>query len=155
MNHDRVTNLLHELNHKYFYDCLIIDDSSSNFWTISVVDTYDSLQFWINTKRNFEIRHSEATQFMWWVDFLISDEISAQFDGRIVGDTSFKSYDTPHAFREYVQKYTQRKIKPLGSVGWFKNYVVSKFLYWDCSKKYLKESKKDRNKIQAKISQQK
>jgi hypothetical protein len=62
------------------------DDEPGWFITIKGESEYQSRQCWLNSRRSFEIRHGGGSDFIWWVDQRIQDEISKVFDGRVKDD---------------------------------------------------------------------
>jgi hypothetical protein len=64
----------------------------------------------LNSRRHFEIRHGGGSDFLWWVDGRIQDEISKVFDGRVKDDGGsgydevLTSWNLPDSYPEYVKQ---------------------------------------------------
>lgn len=41
---------------------------------------------WLNNKNSFEMRHGGGTDFAWWIDSAILNEVACVFDGRRTDD---------------------------------------------------------------------
>jgi hypothetical protein len=154
MDASKVRILLDRLNRDVFLDSLEInqeDWDGQPAWYLHVKDEpegHETRVCWLNSKRDFEIRHGGGSDFLWWIDFRVQDEISKVFDGSIVDDgddTRITSYDMPDSYSEYVRKslqyYTQnlheRKSLSLEEIGL---YLFSRirFKLWGYPKCYSK-----------------
>lgn len=92
MTVETVTQLLNKLNERSFKNCFQIEycegDENSygpHMWFITY-EPWGSRVFWLNDDKSFEVRHSGATDFIWWADSLILAVVADQFDGRIFDD---------------------------------------------------------------------
>ncbi len=115
MTREKVTESLNKLNKELLFDCLNIElcdfDSGEQAWSITVDGTNDSRVCWLNNRQSFEIRHGGGSPFIWWIDSLIQDTISKEFDGRVKDDgctegwdTVIKTWNTPLTFPESFKK---------------------------------------------------
>jgi hypothetical protein len=100
MKPQAVTELIERLNSTIFKNCLTVkykqspkSDKSAwgeHCWIITVKgdsnDGIGSRVCWLNTSRSFEMRHGGGSQFMWWVDSAICNEIAVQFKGTWTDD---------------------------------------------------------------------
>lgn len=116
MTPEKVRAVLDRLNQEIFFGCLEIEDTMYSDdepgWFIHVKgeSEYQVRQCWLNNRQSFEIRHGGGSDFLWWVDQRIQDEISKVFDGR-VKDESGSGYDEvltswgmPDSYPEYINK---------------------------------------------------
>lgn len=84
------SHFLGHLTHEYFYS----EKSSAwgpHTWIVKYIsapsnrpeDEWGSRVFWLNTRRSFEIRHGGGTDFIWWIDAVIRNEVALRFNGMI------------------------------------------------------------------------
>lgn len=116
MTAENVRAVLERLNKDIFFDCLEIEDSEywsgKPGWYIHVKgeSEYQARVCWLNSSRHFEIRHGGGSDFLWWVDGRIQDEISKVFDGRVKDDGGsgydkvLTSWNLPDSYPEYVKQ---------------------------------------------------
>jgi len=117
MTPEKVRAVIDRLNKDVFFGVLDIVDTDFTDgtvgWYITAEGAYGSRQCWLNSKRSFEMRHGGGSAFLWWVDSVIQDAISEEFDGRVTDDGGsghdkvLRTWDTPLTFPEYF--YAQNK----------------------------------------------
>ena len=107
----KITALLNHLNETVLFGVLIISPSvDETEWHITIVDTRDYRVCWLNSRRHFEIRHGGGSDFIWWIDHLIQDAISKEFNGRVKDDGGagweevLTTWNTPLTFPEAFRK---------------------------------------------------
>lgn len=84
-------------------------------WEIQYKGESNSFQIWLPTSRKVEIRHSHhapVSDFMWWVDASITNEIALAFDGTISDEGVEERWKgepdyCPH-FKDYLSKIWMR-----------------------------------------------
>lgn len=100
MTSKNVTEVLKSLNEKYFLNNLNIlyfDERGNksaygpHVWMIKYISSidhqdYDGRIMWLNNSKSFEIRHGGGSNFIWWIDNVITNEIAIKFDGLIIDD---------------------------------------------------------------------
>lgn len=144
MTLENVTALFNKLNKEVFFECLDIDQSmwygEEQAWHITIKDPDidDGFVCWLNTSRHFEVRYCHASDFLWWVAFLIQDQLAINFNGRIEDDGVGKitAFDTPLTWKEYLRKRCERfGYNPI------LYFTMAKFTSWGTSKIYIKAAK--------------
>lgn len=88
MKSDQIQALVEELNSKFLHNNLQIERDDS-FWRVKYVsggEIYGYRSFWLKTSRTFEMRHCPGGDFMWWIGWLLVNEIAVQFDGSITDE---------------------------------------------------------------------
>lgn len=119
MTPEKVRAVIDRLNKDIFFDCLEIEDTMYSDdepgWVITIKgeSEYQYRQCWLNSRRSFEIRHGGGSNFIWWVDERIQDEISKVFDGRVKDDGGsgydevLTSWNMPDSYPEYIQRHIE------------------------------------------------
>lgn len=88
---DRVFECLNEINQRRFKGTLIISydkkgsSVDSGLWNIAYSKSKHSESFniWIVNKNKLETRHTQRSDFMWWVKWVLWDELAFSFNGTI------------------------------------------------------------------------
>jgi hypothetical protein len=154
MTPEKVRSVLDRLNTELFFDCLVITDTvyddGTSGWHICIKgeSEYVLRQCWLNSRRSFEIRHGGGTDFIWWVDQRIQDEISKVFDGRVKDDggdgwdevlTSWNMADSyPEHIKRRIESYKKWAIAE-GRVWdhiWVMCLSKMRWMLWDYPKSY-------------------
>lgn len=94
-----IASLLGDLNERLFKRCLRIDyhesdDSSAwgpHCWVLTFVSAEDGQEYagrvcWLNPDGSFEIRHGGGSNFAWWIDHAITNEVAVRTNSAIEDD---------------------------------------------------------------------
>jgi hypothetical protein len=132
MSPEAVTELLNRLNTQRFKGLLKIEYCDcrgevgawgDHVWLLHVRPrepaqgvNYGDRVCWLNSPKSFEIRHGGGGQFLWWVDFAITNEVALVFEGKRSDDSDgvkergeFGKYDS---FTDYIVRNYTRKMSP-------------------------------------------
>ena len=102
MTPEKITLLLETINQAHFKGNLKIEyyhatgkDLKSAWgphtWVITYISPIDHQEYagrvcWLNTRRSFEMRHGGGSDFAWWFDQMVINEVALQFEGMISDD---------------------------------------------------------------------
>lgn len=154
MTPEKVRAVLDRLNKDIFFDCLEIEDneywSGKPGWYIHVKgeNEYQARVCWLNSCRHFEIRHGGGSDFLWWVDQRIQDEISKVFGGRVKDDGGsgydevLTSWNTADSYPEHIKKRVELYKKLANEEGGLWDQIVvicvskMRFMLWGYPKSY-------------------
>ena len=142
-----VEQVLKNTNEKYFFGLMIIAfDEDAKTWHLSFEDVDRGRCCWINTANSFEIRHGGGSDFIWWVDSLIQDEIAREFDGQVkddgIGQPDTKTWNTALTFSETVKNAIDNRVDSHEIVSLIDRYFVYRKLLLGCSKQYMRKLRK-------------
>ncbi len=116
MKPEQITSILEKLNTSLFKNNLQIEYHIStpespgwgpHTWLLKYESNgseWASRICWLETSHNFVMRHGGGTQFAWWIDTVISNEVAVYFDGTIGDDAiSDKWKGEPGKFSDFSQ----------------------------------------------------
>lgn len=117
MTPEKISELLAELNVSHFKGLLKFEYSNESgnpsawgphVWLVRYIgkglENEIIRVFWLNTKRSFEIRHGGGSNFYWWIDSVIINEVALKFDGTISDDgCGDKWKGKPNYCREFIE----------------------------------------------------
>lgn len=134
----KINEIIERLNKEVFHNSLSIKwintpgRRESDQWQINTLGTVEEERLcWLNNPRSFEIRHGGGSDFIWWIDCLICQEITKQFNGKWNDDGFSQDCEltTPYTFKEYQRK--AHKHSWLGyriSLRWNKDTVPKSYI---------------------------
>jgi len=116
-----IEEVLDDLNKNKFKNILRIEyskEGKKHYWVLTVEegDIYDVRELWLNSNKSFEIRHGGGSQFMWWVDTTIFNNLSKKFNGKWEdeGTGERKTSDKYETFKDYLEiRYNNSKHKEM------------------------------------------
>lgn len=83
MSIEKISEIIQRLNETKFKNILTITNEE-NYWHIDCTMgdvCYFERQCWLDSPRKFEMRHGGGSDFAWWVDTSITNEVALQFNG--------------------------------------------------------------------------
>jgi hypothetical protein len=110
MTPELVTEVIENLIKTTFKDSVSLEKQEGGWgeytWFISVKDSGSSncQIFWLKNNKTFEIRHSGGTDFLRWIDWMVTNVIAVAFDGIISDDAdNDKSKGEPEKYPTFEQ----------------------------------------------------
>lgn len=121
---EKISSILDDLNARLFKHNLLIDIHEGTFespgwglwsWMLRYVSgdqEYASRVCWLETTRKFVMRHGGGSDFAWWIDHAILNEVAWQFQSVIQDDADdIKSAPIANQY-DNLQKYLEQKKSP-------------------------------------------
>jgi hypothetical protein len=113
MTPDLVSQVIENLNQRVFKGLITTTHTKNekNLWRSSFYENeihWLSRVCWLNSPKSFELRHG-GTDFEWWWDTVLANEIAVVFDGTIIDDGDGEKwagvankYDDPKNYLELI-----------------------------------------------------
>lgn len=112
--------LLNEINEEHFGGKIIIKDEDECY--IIEVNEFLVRSIWVNDKKNVELRHGGGTDLLWWVDFVLMNELAVKLNGVHYDDGIGKIGKGEHGkyptFRSYMDAISAH------ADGWIREYRI-------------------------------
>lgn len=93
MTYIAVSKLFDSMNKDYFHNKLVIDHTRGGWgkhsWLVKYISDgkeYASRVMWLNNRNSFEMRHGGGSDFAWWIDSAILNEVACSFQGSVTDD---------------------------------------------------------------------
>ena len=129
---EQITAILEEMNKTLFkgnlkieYANCVGDDSAwgPHTWILRYVSDnreWASRVCWLNASKHFEMRHGGGSNFSWWIDGAVLNEVAVRFNGNISDDGAEgelkgvpNKFDSLYEFLERMHQHCRPEVKEI------------------------------------------
>lgn len=123
MTPEAISEIIDRLNKTLFKNCIKVEYHKStkaepgwgeHTWMLTAINPddpkieYGTRVCWLEKPTRFEMRHGGGTNFMWWIDHAICNEVAVQFNGGWYDDADgVRREGTPGKYRRF-REYNRR-----------------------------------------------